>query len=161
MEPDAGKSASAIYVGGWEISDLLAEEDCLSSQVEEYTSPSGYHHVFISSKSTMASQALYLGRHIDRLLYRYHSTEEKSKASPGEIWLHGLGPLAIQRVIELALHLQNRMYPGRLQSSVQTSTCSSIQQAISVAEPGVTRIVEREQPKSAIHVKLHLLETRG
>ncbi|KAF7257944.1 hypothetical protein EG68_04842 [Paragonimus skrjabini miyazakii] len=145
-----------------EVSELLADEADLTEQIKVYTSPSGFQHLFISAKSTMCSQALYIGRLVDRLLHRYHLTSQQLGTSqPGELWLHGIGPRAIERTIELALHLQNRMYPGHLATSVCTSTCSAIRQIIAAIAPGSNSITEKERLKSAIHICLRLLPTRG
>ncbi|KER30631.1 hypothetical protein T265_02982 [Opisthorchis viverrini] len=146
----------------WEISELLAEEDHLSQQVKEYFSPTGFHHIFISAKSSMIAQTLYIGRRLDRLLHRYHSMSQTGLAkNPGELWLHGIGPRAIERCVDLALHLENRLYPGHISTSVRTSTCATIRQAIAAVEPGSVSITEQEQPKSAIHIQLRLIPTRG
>ncbi|KAF8565706.1 hypothetical protein P879_05473 [Paragonimus westermani] len=145
-----------------EVSELLADEADLTEQIKLYTSPSGFQHLFISAKSTMCSQALYIGRLVDRLLHRYHLMSQQSGVfQPGELWLHGIGPRAIERTIELALHLQNRMYPGHLTTFVCTSTCSAIRQIIATIAPGSNSITEKERLKSAIHICLRLLPTGG
>ncbi|CAH8473103.1 unnamed protein product [Heterobilharzia americana] len=107
------------------------------------------------------SQTLYISRHVDRLLHEYHSLSQCGPSKPSGFWIHGIGPLAITRTAELALHLIHRMYPGHLEMSTYTSSCSTKKHIISQVEN--ERALVREEPKirGAIHVHIRLVPTRG
>ncbi|CAH8451295.1 unnamed protein product [Dicrocoelium dendriticum] len=145
----------------WEISELLAEEAHLPPQVMHFTSPTGFHHIFISAKSHIVGQIAYIGRRLDRLLHHYHFRSQSRKSDPGELWLHGIGKAAVERTIELALHLQTRMYPGHIEAVVQTSACPTVQQGMKLLGDGTLSVNERQRSKPAVHIQLRLCPTRG
>ncbi|CAH8481659.1 unnamed protein product [Heterobilharzia americana] len=145
----------------WEVTDLLAKDAAIGETPSIYTSSSGLRHIFISTKSGFTSQTLYISRHVDRLLHEYHSLSQCGPSKPSGFWIHGIGPLAITRTAELALHLIHRMYPGHLEMSTYTSSCSTKKHIISQVEN--ERALVREEPKirGAIHVHIRLVPTRG
>ncbi|TPP60504.1 hypothetical protein FGIG_05676 [Fasciola gigantica] len=139
-------------------SDFLPKETCIGQRLKEFTAPNGCNHFFVNSKTALLAQASYIGRRIEHLLYRYHSPFALENKPPGEIWLHGVGS-AIQITIELALHLQLRMYPGHLKTEVKTSSCTTTKEILSLTNLQHAVIKERDAPKSAVHVKLQLIPT--
>lgn len=122
MEGDVKENVST-----WEVSDLLSDEAVLGETSIIHTN-NGFRHIFISTKSSFISQALYISRHIDHLLFNYYNSSQNVLTNHLELWLHGIGNLAITRTIELALHINHRMYPGQLNIFTYTSSCSSNKQ---------------------------------
>ncbi|CAH8456720.1 unnamed protein product [Schistosoma rodhaini] len=145
----------------WEVTDLLAEDAVIGETPCIYTSSSGSRHIFISTKSGFMSQVLYISRHVDRLLYKYHSSSQFDPSKPSEFWIHGIGPLSIMRTAELALHLSHRLYPGHLKISTYTSSCSTKKHIISQVENEKNSIREESRTKGAIHVHIRLVPTRN
>ncbi|CAH8465283.1 unnamed protein product [Schistosoma haematobium] len=143
----------------WEVTDLLAEDAVICETPNIYTSSSGSRHIFISTKSGFMSQVLFISRHVDRLLYKYHSSSQSDLSKPPEFWIHGIGPLSIMRTAELALHLSHRLYPGHLKISTYTSSCSTKKHIISQVENEKISIREESRTKGAIHVHIRLVPT--
>nr|CAH8824904.1 unnamed protein product [Trichobilharzia regenti] len=144
----------------WEVTDLLAKDASIGETPCIYTSSSGLRHIFISTKSGFMCQALYISRYVDRLLYEYHSLSQCGPTKPSEFWIHGIGPLAITRTAEVALHLTRRMYPGHLEMSTYTSSCSTKKHIISRVENEEVHVKEEPQVKGAIHIQIRLIPTR-
>lgn len=143
-----------------DIPDLLSTEAVISETPRIFKSSSGLRHIFVSSKTGLIAQALYISRHIDRLLFHYHSTYHSIPSNPPKFWLHGIGRLAVTRAIDLALHLEHRMYPGHLTCKVHTNTCSTTKQTIKHTQSQQTTITDRDHYKSAVHICVSFLPTR-